>query len=673
MPISIQAGTGLSITPLFPYNQDPAISDYFSLNVTAGEEQQISIRVYNNSSEALDASISLFSVGTAESGRVNYRMAGQRDSNTSLAFTDVAPQTQRNITIPAGHNEEIQILISIPSEGFDGIILGSIYILATESTTSERRFSQTIPVKLYENNRSVEANFLLGNVSIDHTNNSLTIEIRHPQPRLTLDTEVGLKIYQLGTNRLLFSTTDITVDFAPNSIFNLRLTDIELSELQGTDRLEDDHLMVISVEYQNRTWYFEYQFTAEPMDYAVAEVDYEEPQARLLEIGQVDEITQAIPFLLFDVIPLWLLICVSVAIFVIVIVLILYRLYLNHFNSDINPSTNKKVKRIGINKLPEDLTGHRTIIRINDELFKLRNKIEELSAKNQNLPPMMSLPSEAPLSKKPDILTELNRMIVAGFIATDDLKSDHELANFAANGGMDTQFERGVVATPLLLVGDSKNSISGTVRIYPVCSNLTRKTFVSNGLCQLFGIELKSETSKVIIKKLIEPPVLAGVKDSHDTFKVSQIGEIEYEEKPLYAEALEELETGLASRFVDRQMLSEKYNLISLEGKDNFASTMDASQDVLFKKRGNYRLAAMSLDALDEMLYVFPLCEDISRNEYYTFGFHLLFAMIIKGAIHKVEVVKVISPAILVRSKESPDFYEIQKPGEIKLRASKLD
>ena len=263
---------GFSVNPIFPENQIPGETGFFDLLVTPGDRQEIGISVNNRSDEEIQISITLVTATTNRNGIIDYTAPGISDVTLRHGFADIAswPLEGELISISPGYSGEIPIFIDIPSQGFDGIILGAVRV--TSELTDEQiaeggmivnRFSHIIVVRMQEEGNYTElpADFQLGEVGAGLVNHRATIvaDIRNPQARFSRPVTVSSQIFPAGSNTPLFERSDTTVYFAPNSVFEYSM--IDDSDAGSVHALEaGTYLARIQLVYNGIPWEFEREF-----------------------------------------------------------------------------------------------------------------------------------------------------------------------------------------------------------------------------------------------------------------------------------------------------------------------------------------------------------------------------------------------------------------------------
>jgi hypothetical protein len=268
LTISVRAIGGFTVIPVYPDNQNSETPSFFNLRVTAGQRQEFSVRVNNSGDTDMSVEVSLVTAKTNEHGAVDYSSTTLKtDVSMQNPLAEIGTVNGDAIHIPAGGSVEVPIFIDIPQEGFDGIILGSVYVL--RGITDEERenagmllnqFAHVIPIRLQERDTAISTEFFLGDVYATVINRmaAISIEIRNPQPRLTMGATVEAFVYPAGSNTPIFGVSNMSVDFAPNSVFPLWLRDRE-----GFGLMAGDYFVTVKLEHDGIVWEFEHPFTIE--------------------------------------------------------------------------------------------------------------------------------------------------------------------------------------------------------------------------------------------------------------------------------------------------------------------------------------------------------------------------------------------------------------------------
>jgi len=255
---------GFSVIPGLPENQIPGTAGFFDLIVTPGQQQELIIRIDNESHEEVLILTDLYTVTTNLNGIVDYSAPGRSDETLRYDFSDIASLDFGEIIIPPWESRYLTVSLRTPGESFDGIILGAIRTIREvtqreidESGMIINRFSHVIPVRLRQTDTPVVTKFLPGLVSTELINGraAITVDIRNPQPKLIKEVEASAQIYQTGEDTPTFEKTGLIVDFAPNSVFPLTMLDNE-----GFGVKAGYYAAYINLEHDGKIWEFEQYF-----------------------------------------------------------------------------------------------------------------------------------------------------------------------------------------------------------------------------------------------------------------------------------------------------------------------------------------------------------------------------------------------------------------------------
>ena len=258
------SGGSFLVNPVLPDNQRPESRGYFDLNVVPGQQQELVVELSNSGDTEATMLLSLITVTTNRNGIVDYTAPGTSDETLQHKFTDMATLDQDVVVVPPKESRYATIQLTVPQEGFDGIILGAVQALK-DITDEERaaagmivnRYSYVLAIRLRQTDTPIDTEFLLGDIRTELVNHRAAIvaDIRNPQPRLVMGVETSAQIYQKGNNTPIFDVTIASVDFAPNSIFPFTMVD-----RAGYGLVPGEYTARIQLAHDEKTWEFEQEF-----------------------------------------------------------------------------------------------------------------------------------------------------------------------------------------------------------------------------------------------------------------------------------------------------------------------------------------------------------------------------------------------------------------------------
>ena len=267
LTVQAEASMGFTVEPHFPENQR-SNSGFFDLRLTPGQEQDITLTVTNPTDTEIAVVVEAFTVSTARSGGIDYSSARINDETLQHSISDLITIPEPHVVIPAGSAKNVTLHLRAPNESFEGILLGSLRILRepTEQELEEagaiiNRFAQAMAIVLSMDDREVQTDFALGDITSQITNAraSIIVDVRNPQPKLVKGVVAKARIVELENNEEIFSYTLDEVDFAPNSIFPLTFMD-----RAGYGLSAGSYRAYVTLEHNGQVWELDQDFEIAP-------------------------------------------------------------------------------------------------------------------------------------------------------------------------------------------------------------------------------------------------------------------------------------------------------------------------------------------------------------------------------------------------------------------------
>lgn len=251
-----------------PDNQIDKDNSYYQLKMSPGKRQTVTATVYNVSSKSTTIHINVTPATTTPSGTIDYSTTLKHwDSSLKNNISDIVSYP-KSVTIPAGQSKEVSFDITMPDEGYQGIVLGGITFTQDKKSTSkanqnaaiQNQFASAIAMVLKEVDTEVSPQVNLINVKPDQTNgyNQITVQLQNNQPLIMSKVKVKAKIYASNAKKAVYTAERSNMQLAPNSLFNYPIS------LQGTP-LKAGHyraeVTVTGTAYKSpKTWQFTKNF-----------------------------------------------------------------------------------------------------------------------------------------------------------------------------------------------------------------------------------------------------------------------------------------------------------------------------------------------------------------------------------------------------------------------------
>lgn len=224
-----------SVQAVIPENQIDKTQTYFDLKMKAGQTQDLTVEMRNDTSEAVTVNVLPNTAITNQNGIVEYNNTNKKqDSSLKVSFKDIAT-VEKEITIPAKSQKQVKVHVQMPKESYDGVILGGLYFteksIEKQDNTSKgsqivNRYAYVIGVKLTETDKVVNPELRLNEVKATQVNyrNVFTANIQNYESAILKDLKIDGKIYKKGSDKVLYSASRENLRMAPNSNFDYAIS-----------------------------------------------------------------------------------------------------------------------------------------------------------------------------------------------------------------------------------------------------------------------------------------------------------------------------------------------------------------------------------------------------------------------------------------------------------------
>lgn len=219
----------ISVKPEFPENQINPDASYLDLKMVPGQVEMIPIQVKNNFKEPLNVYIRPETAVTGESGRVVYQPDLEKtpyDPSLTYPFTSLSHISDDNISLVPGETKTINLIIEMPEEPVDGMILGGVrfstdneFMTHAVDLTKENIDDYILGVRLIENEEEVPVALVLQDVFLDYLKNQnmFRLKLQNPTSVPITNMHIEASIYKSNSNKQLYSSILEDWMMAPNS------------------------------------------------------------------------------------------------------------------------------------------------------------------------------------------------------------------------------------------------------------------------------------------------------------------------------------------------------------------------------------------------------------------------------------------------------------------------
>lgn len=218
-----------SVNTIIPENQIDKSKTYFNLKMGPDQRQFITTTLKNETEKAVTVEVSINSAKTNANGLIEYGNNTIK-KDASLAYPlDTLMTGPTSVVIPAHESKDAIFQITMPSQPFDGIILGGLTFQQKSSevtqdaskagTSVQNEYAYAVAVVLRETDTDVFPNLKLLTVKPGQENyrNVINTTIQNDQAAILSDVKVDAEIYAKDGKKPVYTASKNDLQVAPNS------------------------------------------------------------------------------------------------------------------------------------------------------------------------------------------------------------------------------------------------------------------------------------------------------------------------------------------------------------------------------------------------------------------------------------------------------------------------
>lgn len=239
---------------------------YFYLKEQPGEQDQVKVKLTNDSSKEKTLEVKITNANTNVNGAVDYTGKIKDHVSLKVPLTSIAKVSDSEVTVPPKSSVETAIDIYMPSETLQGIVVGGIVVSEKQEEEKEKKelslgnvYTYTLGLVL-TNESKVEPkkNISIELDSIDAVlfdgKKIIQANILNPNPYIFTNATVKGEISKKGSKEILKKEEKENVSIAPYSVYPLQF------DWEKEDLKPGKYLFKGSVEATGKTWKFEKEF-----------------------------------------------------------------------------------------------------------------------------------------------------------------------------------------------------------------------------------------------------------------------------------------------------------------------------------------------------------------------------------------------------------------------------
>ncbi|MCU5605714.1 DUF916 and DUF3324 domain-containing protein [Bacillus cereus] len=236
-----------AVTAVIPENQVDKNQTYFDLKMEPGQKQTLQVQMKNDTDKEVETYAN--TAITNNNGITDYSVVNPEfDTTLKTPFSKIA-KVQKETKIPAKSTVVVNVNIEMPTESYDGVILGGLYFKEKEEEEDKKKsegvqiknkYAYAIGVVLRETDAEVKPDMKLNEVKPGQVNarNVVTANLQNIKPAMLKNLSVDAKVYTEKGKDILHETKKENLRMAPNSNFDYAISWDNKALEPGTYRLE---------------------------------------------------------------------------------------------------------------------------------------------------------------------------------------------------------------------------------------------------------------------------------------------------------------------------------------------------------------------------------------------------------------------------------------------------
>ncbi|MBC2190979.1 DUF916 and DUF3324 domain-containing protein [Listeria sp. FSL L7-0229] len=229
-----EGDVGYSVQAKIPANQIDKKQTYFDLKMKPKQKQTVEIEVMNSSNEEIQVEASINYASTNRTGLIDYTKNDltKKDKSLKYPLPELAkiPDDQQHLTIPVNGKKTVQVVIEMPDESIDGVVLGAVQFKKKNTTETKRtkgvslknEYSYIVGMQLSETDKLVKPHMNLLSIkpTLINYHTAVAAKLQNDQPVIINNLSIDAKVYQQNSDKMLYQTKKAAMTMAPNSNFD---------------------------------------------------------------------------------------------------------------------------------------------------------------------------------------------------------------------------------------------------------------------------------------------------------------------------------------------------------------------------------------------------------------------------------------------------------------------
>ncbi|EOT59699.1 hypothetical protein I583_02334 [Enterococcus haemoperoxidus ATCC BAA-382] len=224
---------GLSYEVLYPENQKNKNLGYFDLQMKPGQEQKVSLKLYNSLPKELTVEVRLNTAKTNSIGKVEYGPNDlKEDSSLTNDFINIV-KGPKKVAIPSKGSTQVDLMISLPKETSVGLIAGGIQLQPVVDSKTKDQSKKDVVVNEFAflvgmlvrvgDTDPIEPELKLNKtyIAFKESKSHFFVNISNVRPVYVEGMEVAIQVRKANKQKVLFEYQKKGMRMAPNSMIDL--------------------------------------------------------------------------------------------------------------------------------------------------------------------------------------------------------------------------------------------------------------------------------------------------------------------------------------------------------------------------------------------------------------------------------------------------------------------
>lgn len=282
-------------------------SSFFDLLVEPNDQTKLNLLVTNTGREKKKIIISPTNATTNRNGEVDYSEINKneiRDSSLKIALTDLIEE-KKIVDLEPGETKKVEFNLKIPSEEFDGIILGAFVVYVSEDISTEEdgnndsgmviknKFEIRKVIQIQEKQTIPIPQLKINDIGFNWIDNTpaLTVNIQNTKPTLFGEISIKATVREKNKKKLVKEYSVSNFEMAPNSNFDFPIF------WYNQEIVEGNYWLNLDISSGSQKWELEKDFSISKKDSTKFNNFYQEKKKE--KLIWIDYLVASLFFLIF--------------------------------------------------------------------------------------------------------------------------------------------------------------------------------------------------------------------------------------------------------------------------------------------------------------------------------------------------------------------------------------